>query len=92
MERRGSLEVKKHPHKSRTEESDKGKAKKRPIVVEPGEHVTGFLDESTRQASANIVRMWSFEKPVIIKNATKFRVNTFDFYSFNRKGMTNVYL
>ena len=61
-------------------------------MIKPGEHATGFLDESVRQAIANIVRMWSFKKPVIIKNVTKFRVNTFGFYTFNRKGMTDVYL
>ena len=35
--------------------------------------------------------MWSFRKPVIIKNTTKFRANTFGFYAFNGKGTANAY-
>ena len=35
--------------------------------------------------------MWSFRKPVIIKNTTKFRANTFGFYAFNGKDMVNTY-
>ena len=35
--------------------------------------------------------MWSFKKPVIIKNTTKFRANTFGFYAFNGKGTVNTY-
>lgn len=36
--------------------------------------------------------MWSFKKPVIIKNTTKFRANTFGFYAFNGKGTVNTYI
>ena len=35
--------------------------------------------------------MWSFRKPVIIKNTTKFRANTFGFYAFNGKSVTTTY-
>ena len=35
--------------------------------------------------------MWSFKKPVIIKNTTKFRANTFGFYAFNGYGVVNMY-
>ncbi|EQD37910.1 ISA1083-1 transposase [mine drainage metagenome] len=35
--------------------------------------------------------MWSFKKPVIIKNTTKFRANTFGFYAFNGNGAVNTY-
>ena len=33
----------------------------------------------------------SFRKPVIRKNTTKFRANTFGFYAFNGKGTVNTY-
>ena len=35
--------------------------------------------------------MWPFKKPVIIKNTTKFRANTFGFYAFNGHGVVNMY-
>ena len=35
--------------------------------------------------------MWSFKKPVTIKNTTKFRANTFGFYAFNCKDTVNTY-
>ena len=35
--------------------------------------------------------MWSFRKPVIIKNTTEFRANTFGFYAFNGYGVVNMY-
>ena len=36
--------------------------------------------------------MWSFGKPVIRKNTTKFRVNTFGFYAFNGIGTVSTYI
>ena len=36
--------------------------------------------------------MWSFGKPIIRKNTTKFRANTFGFYTFNGKGTVNTYV
>ena len=53
--------------------------------------IIGFFDESAPQTTANAVRLWSFKKPVIIKNTTKFRANTFGFYAFNGKGTVNTY-
>ena len=35
--------------------------------------------------------MWSFRKPVIIKNTTEFRANTFGFYAFNGKAAVATY-
>ena len=35
--------------------------------------------------------MWSFRKPVIIKNTARLRANTFAFYAFNGKGTVNTY-
>ena len=37
------------------------------------------------------MRLWSFTKPVIIKNTTKFRANTFGFYAFNGCGVVDTY-
>lgn len=45
--------------------------------------IIGFLDESSPQTAANTQRLWSFTKPVIKKNTTKIRANTFGFYALN---------
>jgi transposase len=45
--------------------------------------VIGFLDETSPQTIANTQRFWSFGHPTLIKNTTKFRANTFGFYSIN---------
>lgn len=41
------------------------------------------MDESSPQTTANTVRLWSFSKPVMIKNMTKIRANSFGFYALN---------
>ena len=41
----------------------------------------GFIDETSPQNTANTVRVWSFDKPRIIKNTTKFKTNTIGFYA-----------
>ena len=53
--------------------------------------IIGFFDESAPQTTANTARLWSFRKPVIRKNTTKFMANTFGFYVFNGKGTVNTY-
>ena len=45
--------------------------------------IIGFFDESAPQTTANTVRLWSFRKPEIIKDTSKYRANTFGFYSLN---------
>ena len=45
--------------------------------------IVGFIDEASPQTTANTQRLWSFRKPEIVKNTTKFRANTFGFYSLN---------
>jgi putative transposase len=45
--------------------------------------VIGFLDETSPQTTANSQRLWSFGKPLITKNTTKIRANTFGFYALN---------
>ena len=47
--------------------------------------IVGFIDEASPQTTANTQRLWSFRKPEIVKNTTKFRANTFIFYSLNGK-------
>ena len=37
------------------------------------------------------MRLWSFTKPIIIKNTTKFRGNTLGFYAFNGCGVVDTY-
>jgi transposase len=45
--------------------------------------VIGFLDESSPQTTANTVRLWSFDKPVMFKNTTRLKANSFGFYALN---------
>jgi len=47
--------------------------------------ILGFLDEASPQTTDNKQRFWSFDKPRIIKNTTKYKANTFGFYSMNGK-------
>jgi putative transposase len=41
------------------------------------------LDESSPQTTANSQKLWFFKKPIITKNTTKLRANTFGFYAIN---------
>ncbi len=43
----------------------------------------GFFDESSPQTTANTVRMWSFRKPIMCKNTTRLKANSFGFYTLN---------
>lgn len=43
----------------------------------------GFFDESSPQTISNTQKFWSFGKPVIYKNTSKLRANTFGFYPIN---------
>lgn len=45
--------------------------------------VIGFLDESSPQTTSNTVRLWSFNKPAIVKNTGHIKANTFGFYTLN---------
>ena len=51
--------------------------------------IIGFLDESSPQTTTNSQRLWSFTKPVIKKNTTKIRANTFGFYAINGHSVIN---
>jgi len=48
-----------------------------------GDFVVGFIDEASPQTNDNKQRFWSFGKCRIVRNMTKFRANTFGFYSAN---------
>jgi putative transposase len=45
--------------------------------------VIGFFDEFSPQNTANTQRLWSLTKPVISKNSTKLKANTFGFYAIH---------
>jgi len=45
--------------------------------------IVGFFDESSPQTTSNTQKLWSFGKPVIYKNTSKLRANTFGFYPIN---------
>ena len=51
--------------------------------------IIGFFDESAPQTTANTIRVWSFRKPVIIKDTSKYRANTFGFYSLNGRSVVD---
>lgn len=53
------------------------------------ESVIGFFHESSPQTTANTVRLWSFHKPEIIKDTSKYRANTFGFHSINGKSVVD---
>lgn len=51
--------------------------------------ILGFLDEASPQTTDNKQRFWSFDKPRIVKNTTKYRANTFGFYSMNGQSVVD---
>ncbi|MDI6721881.1 MAG: helix-turn-helix domain-containing protein, partial [Candidatus Aenigmarchaeota archaeon] len=53
------------------------------IEAIPGNSVVGFFDEASPQTADNKQRFWSFEKPKMAKNTTKYKANTFGFYPVN---------
>jgi hypothetical protein len=43
--------------------------------------VIGFIDECNPQTCANTVRVYSFDKPIAVKDTKKYRANTIGFYA-----------
>jgi len=43
--------------------------------------ILGFMDECRPQTDSNTQRVWSFGKPEIRKNTTRYKANTFGFYA-----------
>ncbi len=54
-----------------------------------GEVVIGFFDEASPQTADNKQRYWSFKKSKIVKNTTKYKANTFGFYSINGRSVVD---
>jgi putative transposase len=50
--------------------------------------IIGFFDEFSPQSTANTQKLWSLTKPVISKNTTRQRANTFGFYAI--KGQSTI--
>lgn len=48
-----------------------------------GDCIIGFLDQAAPQTTDNRQRFWSFDKPRIVKNTSRYRANTFGFYPIN---------
>jgi transposase len=53
------------------------------------ECIIGFLDETSPQINANTQRLWSFSKPVVKKNTTRMKANTFGFYAINGESVVD---
>jgi len=69
-----------YPHDYRRPKNADDDLKK--LTLDEGD-IVGFIDKASPQTTANTQRLWSFRKPEIVKNTTKFRANTFGFYSLN---------
>jgi len=54
-----------------------------------GQCILGFFDEASPQTTDNKQRFWSFSKSRIVKNTTKYKANTFGFYSINGKAVVD---
>jgi len=52
-----------------------------------GKCIIGFLDEASPQTTDNKQRFWSFSKPRVVKNTTKYKANTFGFYPINGRAV-----
>jgi len=51
----------------------------------PSDSIIGFMDEASPQTTDNKQRFWSFGKPRMIRNTSRYRANTFGFYPVNGK-------
>lgn len=47
----------------------------------------GFFDESSPQTTANTTRVWSFGKPIIVKNTSRIKLNAAGFYAIKGNSM-----
>ncbi len=53
----------------------------RQIRDNPEDVLVGFMDQCSPQSCANTMRVYSFGKAISVKDATKYRANTFGFYA-----------
>jgi transposase len=51
----------------------------------PSDSVIGFMDEASPQTTDNKQRFWSFGKPKMTKNTSRYKANAFGFYPINGK-------
>jgi len=80
--------AKPYPHDYRRSENARElleDALKKAAAEVPDDCIIGFLDQAAPQTTDNKQRFWSFEKPKITKNTTKYRANTFGFHPINGK-------
>ena len=49
----------------------------------PRDSIIGFMDEASPQTTDNKQRFWSFGKPKMTRNTSRYRANTFGFYPIN---------
>jgi len=66
----------------RPEDAEEGLEKRVKEVLDGGKRfLFGFMDECRPQTDSNTQRVWSFGKPEIKKNTTRYKANTFGFYA-----------
>lgn len=74
----------------KTEECRRGFKKRVVEALEDKKDVVlGFLDESSPRSGVNTVRLWSLEKPTVVKNSNMLHCNTIGFYTINGKSVVD---
>lgn len=56
--------------------------------VSPDQFIVGFLDEAS-SVTRTTPRLWSFRKPVLVKNTSVSRVNIYGFYTINGRSVVD---
>jgi transposase len=59
------------------------------VLTDKSDVVLGFLDESSPRSGVNTVRLWSYEKPSIVKNSNMLHCNTIGFYTLNGESVVD---
>lgn len=80
--------AKPYPHDYRQPENASGllaDSLKQAVKEAPRDCIIGFIDQAAPQTTDNKQRFWSFNKPRVCKNTSKYRANTFGFYPVNGK-------
>jgi len=79
----GMRYCKPYPKDYRRPEDAEERLKKRvkEVLNEGKRFLLGFMDECRPQTDSNTQRVWSFGKPEIRKNTTRYKANTFGFYA-----------
>jgi len=82
MNERGMKCAKPHQHDHRRPDDAEERLK-----TPSDDGIVGFLGETSPQANANTVRLWSFRRPEMWKNTAKLKTNTFSFYALNGRSV-----